>query len=119
VLALGQRRVILTMGQAGDRNDDAIRELTRAALGMRPDYLLINQLPGYERGRDITEPPAVIRAEALAKGMLPEQLFMLSNPLQAARQALELAQAGDVLVLLAHIQRQEILQLVHEFISRP
>lgn len=119
VLALGQRRVILMMGQAGDRSDEAIRELTRAALLMRPDFLLINELPGYERGRAITEPPAAIRAEALANGMVPEQLLMMPNPLQAARRALELAQDGDVLVLLAHIQRQETLQLVHEFISRP
>jgi len=119
VLALGQRRVILMTGQAGDRSDEAIRELTRAALLMRPDFLLINELPGYERGRAITEPPAAIRAEALANGMVPEQLLMMPNLLQAARRALELAQDGDVLVLLAHIQRQETLQLVHEFISRP
>jgi UDP-N-acetylmuramyl tripeptide synthase len=119
VLALGPKRVMLMMGQAGDRSDDAIRELARAALGMRPDVLLINELPGYERGRDISEPPAVIRAEALAHGMLPEQLLMMSSPLQAAQQALALAQGGDVLVLLAHIQRPEILRLVNAFVSRP
>ncbi len=118
LLALGQKRVILMMGQAGDRSDDAIRDLTRAAMVMRPDVLLINELPGYERGRDITVPPAVIRAEALANGMLPEQLIMSPSPLQAAEQALQLARDGDVLVLLAHIQRREILQLVHEFIAR-
>lgn len=119
VLALGPQRVILMMGQAGDRSDEAIRELTRAALHMRPDVLLINELPGYERGRPITEPPAVIRAEALANGLLPEQLAMMPNPLQAARHALKMARNGDMLVLLAHIQRQEILHLVHDFISQP
>lgn len=118
VLALGQQRVILMMGQAGDRSDDAIRELTRAALGMRPDFLLINELPGYERGRDITEPPAAIRAEALACGMKPEQLQMMPNPLESARQALSMARDGDVLVLLVHIQRQEILQLVNEYVQQ-
>ncbi|HET6564638.1 MAG TPA: cyanophycin synthetase, partial [Xanthomonadales bacterium] len=116
VTALQPGRVILMTGQAGDRDDEAIRELTRAALCMHPDVLLINQLPGYERGRPIDVPPAVIRAEALANGMLPEQLEIMQDPLHGTRRALELARAGDVLVLLAHIQRQEVLQLVHDFV---
>jgi UDP-N-acetylmuramyl tripeptide synthase len=119
VLALEPKRVILMMGQAGDRSDEAIRELTRAALQMRPDILLINELPGYERGRPVTEPPAVIRTEALANGMLPEQLHMMPDPLHSARHALEMSREGDLLVLLAHVQRKEILQLVHDFISKP
>jgi len=79
--------------------------------------LLIFELPGYERGRDIAEPPALIRAEALAMGMQAENLLMMPDPLTAARHALQHARSGDVLVLLALIQRREILQLVHDFVA--
>jgi cyanophycin synthetase len=114
---LGDKRVAVMLGQAGDRSDAAIRGIAQVAVGMQPDRLLVYQLPGYERGRDIAEPPALIRAEALSKGMPAERIEILPDPLTAARNMLENAKSGDVLVLLALIQRQEILQLVHEFIS--
>jgi UDP-N-acetylmuramyl tripeptide synthase len=117
VAALQPKRVIIMLGQAGDRSDASIRETTRSALAMHPGILLINALPGYERGRELEEVPRLIRDEALATGMREEQLRMLPNPLAAARVALSEARAGDVLVLLALTQRREILQLVHEYCS--
>lgn len=117
VRALGEKRVAVMVGQAGDRSDDAIRAIAQTAVSMQPDRLLIYQLPGYERGRDIMEPPALIKAEALAWGMPAEHIAMMADPLAAARNMLEHAQRGDVLVMLALIQRQQILQLVHDFIG--
>ncbi len=112
------RRVTIMLGQAGDRGDAAIRSMARAAVSMQPDRMLLYQLPGYERGRDIGEPPALMRAEALANGMAADSLLLMPDPLSAARNILQHAQSGDVLVLLALIQRREILQLVHEFIDK-
>lgn len=103
------------IGQAGDRSDAAIRGIARTAVAMQPDRLLIYQLPGYERGRDIAEPPALIRDEALAQGLPAGRIEMMNDPLAAAEKMLETAKPGDVLVLLALIQRQEILQRVHDF----
>jgi hypothetical protein len=73
------------------------------------------ELPGYERGRPLGEPPALIRDEALHSGMDAGRLVMHPDPLSAARDALALAQPGDALVLLALIQRREILQAVNDF----
>ena len=117
ISAMGGKRVTVMLGQAGDRSDEAIRSMARAALDMQPDRLLVYELPGYERGRDIGEPPALMRAEALANGMAADSLLLMPDPLSAARNILQHAQSGDVLVLLALIQRREILQLVHEFIG--
>jgi len=119
IRALHGKRVTVMMGQAGDRSDAAIRSISRAAVSMQPDRMLFYELPGYERGRDIREPPDLMRAEALAQGIAADDVLMMPDPLSAAQNILEHAQSGDILVLLALIQRREILQLVHEFLAKP
>jgi UDP-N-acetylmuramyl tripeptide synthase len=84
---------------------------------MSPGRLLVMQMPGYERGRPVNEVPELIRDEALARGMLAANIEIFNSPLAAARNALENARTGDVLVLLALTQRREVLDLVHGFID--
>lgn len=110
-------RVILLMGQAGDRLDKDIEDLTRAACAMKPDKLLISELPGYERGREPFAVPDVIRAAGLEAGIRSEIIRIFPDPKNATKQALEEAAPGDLLVLLALTQRQEALDLVHEFLK--
>jgi UDP-N-acetylmuramyl tripeptide synthase len=110
-------RVVLLMGQAGDRLDDDIAALVRAACGMRPDRLLVSELPGYERGREAFAVPQLIRQNALICGLREEQIEIFAEPRAATRYALDQARGGDLLVLLALTQRQEALALVHEFIG--
>ena len=117
VAALQATRVVLMMGQAGDRNDEAIIDLTRAGCAMQPDRLLVCEMPGYERGRMPGEVPELIRKAAVESGMSEVRINTFANPLAAARDALAGARHGDVLVFLALTQRQEILQLVHEYID--
>jgi UDP-N-acetylmuramyl tripeptide synthase len=118
VLALGQKRVSLMIGQAGDRTDEAIAGMTQSALRMQPDRLLVYELPGYERGRPLDEPTREIRRVALESGMAESQLVLMPNPLAAASAMLNDARAGDVLVLLALTNRREILQRVNEFVRQ-
>ena len=110
-------RVILLMGQAGDRLDKDIEALTRAACSMKPDSLLISELPGYERGREPFVVPDVIRAAGLKAGVRAATIRIFPDPKNATRQALKEAVPGDLLVLLALTQRQEALALVHEFLE--
>jgi UDP-N-acetylmuramyl tripeptide synthase len=117
VLQVGAQRVTLLMGQAGDRLDKDIADLVRAACSMNPDRLLVAELPGYERGRQAFEVPTFIRKQALELGISEDKIEIFSNPSEATAMALEQAQAGDLLVLLALTQRQEALSLVHEFIG--
>ncbi len=110
-------RVVLLMGQAGDRLDKDIGDLTRAACSMKPDQLLICELPGYERGREPFAVPRVIREAALQEGIPDDSISLFPGPKDATKQALEQARPGDLLVLLALAQRQEALALVHEFLE--
>jgi cyanophycin synthetase len=110
-------RVVLLMGQAGDRSDEDIAALVRAGCSMRPDRLLVSELPGYERGREPFTVPKLIRRDALECGLSENQIETFPEPRAATRHALDQARGGDLLVLLALTQRQEALKLVHEFIG--
>jgi cyanophycin synthetase len=110
-------RVVLLLGQAGDRSEQEIAGLVRAACGMQPDRLLVAELPGYERGRQPFEVPRLIRADALACGLDAARIELFPDPREATRHALDQARPGDLLVLLALTQRQEALSLVHAYIG--
>lgn len=107
----GKRR-LLVLGQAGDRDDEAIRELARAAWPLRPDRIIVKELPEMLRGRDPGEVPAVLRDELLSLGTAPESVTITGTELEAIRDALVWAQPGDLLLLLAHSQRNEVLALL-------
>jgi len=110
-------RVVLLMGQAGDRLDKDIADLVKAACSMNPDRLLVTGLPGYERGREPSEVPELIRKDAIESGIGEDRIELFNSPGQATEQALNQARPGDLLVLLALTQRNEALSLIHEFIS--
>jgi UDP-N-acetylmuramyl tripeptide synthase len=112
------QRVILLMGQAGDRPDKDITDLVKAACSIRLSQLLVVELPGYERGRKSFEVPELIRQEAVRSGISENAIEIFPNPREATAQALSRAKPGDLLVLLALTQRSAALSLVHEFIGK-
>lgn len=114
---VASERVVILLGQAGDRTDREIAGLVRAACEMRPGRLLVAELPGYERGRQPFEVPRLIREDALACGLDAASIEIFPDPREATRNALAQARPGDLLVLLALTQRKEALALVHAFIG--
>jgi cyanophycin synthetase len=110
-------RVILLIGQAGDRSDQEIFDLLHAACSMKPDQLLVAELPGYERGRKAFEVPELIRQEAMRLGIPANAIEIFSSPAEATASALSRAAAGDLLILLALMQRSEALSMVHKFLG--
>lgn len=107
----GKRR-LLVLGQAGDRDDEAIRELARAAWPLRPDRIVVKELPEMLRGRNPGEVPALLRDELLRLGAAPESVTIAGTELGGVREALAWARPGDLLILLAHSQRDEVLALL-------
>jgi len=117
VNAFHAERNIILMGQAGDRLDDDIDDLVRAACDLNPERLLVCELPGYERGRPSMEVPARIRDVAIAEGVSEEAIAIFSSPLEGVRSALAESRQGDCLVLLALSQRDEVLALIRDFVG--
>jgi len=117
VARVGSERVLLLLGQAGDRTDREIAGLVRAAFEMNPELLLVAELPGYERGRESFEVPRLIKEHALACGLPASRIEIFPDPVAATERALQWARPGDLLVLLALTQRQETLARIHSFID--
>lgn len=110
--ALPAARRLMVLSQAGDRSDEAIRDLARAAWELRPDRIVIKELPEMLRGRRLGEIPRLLEDELLRLGMPAAGLEHADSELDAARRALAWARAGDLLVLLVHKHRDEVLELI-------
>jgi UDP-N-acetylmuramyl tripeptide synthase len=110
--ALPSERRLVMIGQAGDRDDAAIRELARAALALRPDRLVVKEMDAYLRGRAPGEVPALM-ADELRRARLPEGA--ISTPgteIPAVLEALRWARPGDLLVLALHQERRRVQELL-------
>lgn len=104
------RRLVL-VGQAGDRNDEAIRALARAAWELQPDHVVVKDMEGYLRGRAPGEVPTLLADEFTRLGLPEESLSRPGDELPSVRRALEWARPGDLLVLAVHEDRRAVIDL--------
>jgi UDP-N-acetylmuramyl tripeptide synthase len=107
----GQRRLLL-IGQAGDRSDEAIRELARAAWKLRPDHVVVKEMETYLRGRPPGQVPALLADEFSRLGVSEEAISWAGPEIAGVRRALEWARPGDLLVLAVHEDRPAVLDLL-------
>ncbi|MGD9599816.1 MAG: Mur ligase family protein [Steroidobacteraceae bacterium] len=107
-------RLMLLLGQAGDRGDADIEALAAAAAAARPDVIVLKEMAAYLRGREPGEVPAILRRALTSGGVDAARLFDRDSELEAARTVLALARPGDVLLLLVHgyLARGEVVSLI-------
>ena len=103
------RRFVL-MAHAGDRSDDDIRGLARGACAMRPDVVVVAELDGYRRGRDVGEVPALLQAECLAQGVA--DVRRVDSPSDGVARIMDMVGPGDLALLLVHSERDRIFQML-------
>ncbi len=99
--ALPAKRRALCFGQAGDRPDDLIREMTRDAWAIGLDHVMVSELAVYHRGREHGDVFAVIQGEMLNCGARPEQIEHFEEEVDAFAAALAWARPGDLIIMLA------------------
>jgi len=109
---LAPKRLGLMVGQAGDRDNEAIVELARAAWALTPARIAVKELSDYLRGRQAGEVPGIIRDEVVRLGAPAETVSVHLDELDATRDLFMWAQAGDLLLLSTLEQRQAVLDLV-------
>jgi hypothetical protein len=85
------------MGQAGDRDDGAIRDFARSAWRFHPDRIVLKEMEKYLRGRAYGEVTALLEAEFLRLGASPEAIGRAESEFEAVVAALEWARPGDLL----------------------
>lgn len=110
--SLPAERRLIVIGQAGDRSDNAIRELAGIAWSFQPDHVIVKEMRSLLRGRQAGEVPEILEDELRRLGTAPEALERAGSDLEAARMALEWARPGDLLVLLVHTQRDEVMEVL-------
>ncbi len=107
------RRLVL-LGQAGDRDDESLRALARAAWSAHPDRIVIKELPQHLRGRETGEVPAVLEDEFRRLGAPPERVVRTESEMAGVRHALGWARVGDLLLLPVQGEREATLQLLRK-----
>lgn len=113
--ALPAKRRCVLVGQAGDRDDDAIRQLPRLVWQrLAPERVVIKELPDHLRGRPPGEVPALIDDELRRLGASDVHLDHAPDEVDAVDRALAWARPGDLLLLLIHEQRQDVLARLHQ-----
>ena len=107
-------RRLVVIGQAGDRDDAAIREMARAALALRPDRVVAKEMDAYLRGRERGVVPGII-ADELQRAGLPEAAVAVSpGELPAVEDALDWARPGDMLILMLNQERNRVEELLRQ-----
>lgn len=99
--ALPAKRRALCFGQAGDRPDELIREMTRDAFQIGLDQVVVSELAQYHRGREHGDVFNVIRGELLSLGMDAGQIEHYEEETESLAAALAWAGEGDLVIMLA------------------
>ncbi len=115
---LSPSRWLITLGQAGDRDDETIREMARIAWNAGADHFIINDLLGKLRGRKPGEVPLLLEQELLRLGAPATAIEHAASEDDSVEKALGWAQEGDLLLLLLYEDRSRSLDLLRDLSSR-
>jgi cyanophycin synthetase len=92
-------RKIVVLAMPGDRRDEDVREVARLAAGHFDHYIC--RRDDNPRGRGPREVPEMLRAALLENGVAEGAIEIVETEEPANAAALEMARAGDLLLLLA------------------
>jgi cyanophycin synthetase len=106
--ALPAKRRLLAFAQAGDRTDASIRELARSAWSIGLNEVIVSELEAYARGRPAGEVYGLIREELIKCGARQEQMRHFMQETESLDAALDWAQPGDLIIMLALGAREAI-----------
>jgi UDP-N-acetylmuramyl tripeptide synthase len=110
--AMNPKRVLITTGQAGDRDDASLKSLSTTIAKARPDRIIVKELDDYLRGREPGEVSAIIIDQLQRAGLPEESIVRSDSEMSAIRQALSWAEAGDLLLLITHSKRSGVVSFM-------
>lgn len=105
---LPRERLLVSFGQAGDRTDQALRDLSDALADQGPDKVIVKEMNKYHRGREAGEIPALLRDQLLTRGLREEQLTAATSEDEVLAQTLEWLRPGDLAILFVHSDIERI-----------
>jgi UDP-N-acetylmuramyl tripeptide synthase len=117
--ALPGKRRVLCFGHAGDRPDDLLQEVTRDAWSIGLDRVIVSELAKYHRGREHGDIFRVLREELLRIGAKEDQIEHNEEEIESFRSALDWAEPGDVVIMIALASRDAVQDLLEEMGATP
>ncbi len=106
--AIPAKRRVLCFGQAGDRTDQLIRDMTRDAWAIGLDRVIVSELATYHRGRQHGEVFTVIQDALIGAGADASQIEYHEEEMTSFSAALEWAKPGDLVIMLALSSATEV-----------
>ena len=110
---LTAKRKLLINGQAGDRSDEDIKELACESVdGVDFDKIIIKLMKKYNRGRETGEAANILKQQYIDSGVEEQKITLIEQEIDAVTQAIEWSQPGDLLIMLVHEDRNQVLELL-------
>ena len=106
------KRKLLLIGQAGDRSNDDIAGLVKSAAQIKPDQVIIAEIPKYLRGRKAGEIPNVISTCFLENGINEKAIQYADDILDGIKKSIQYAEQDDLLILLCLDQKKEAFHYI-------
>lgn len=101
-------RLCVSIGQAGDRSNDALDALAEAVFTAAPEYVLLRQIAGYERGRGVDEVPKRLQSHLIRQGFDADKTAICVDEVDSLSKAEAWANGTDLVVHLIHLQRDPV-----------
>lgn len=117
--ALPARRRLLAFSQAGDRPDPLIQDMVTEAWSIGLNRVLVSELAHYHRGREHGEVFDIIHDKFIALGAMPDQIQHFELETEALSEAIGWAEAGDLIIMLALDQRDEVQAMLQAQLYKP
>ena len=111
---LPAKQKYLLIGQAGDRSDQDIIELTQGAIRFKPDTVATMDMVEYLRGREFGETAVIIKETCIKSGIKGSSITHFSSPSEGAKFIIDQLLPGDLVLLLALAEREKIFQFLQD-----
>ncbi|MCJ8272799.1 MAG: Mur ligase, partial [Psychrosphaera sp.] len=109
------KRKWVMLSAGGDRSDEDITVMTEAAMVMKPDHLMSAELHIYLRGRAVGTIPNLMGNIAKKHGLPDDAIHTKDSPFEAAKFIIDNLQEGDLALLLVLAEREEIVELIEQY----
>jgi UDP-N-acetylmuramyl tripeptide synthase len=116
--AMPAQRRLITLGMAGDRSDESIRDFVRTAWSARPDRVILKEMEIHLRGRELGVVPDLMADELRRIGVPENRIARASTEVEATRLALAWAEPGDLLLLSVLAERDQVIELLGGMVRR-
>ena len=104
----GYERLAISLGQAGDRTDDAILGLSKAVVDANPDQVMVRSIAGYERGRGLDDVAELMQQQLTDLGFDAQRIEHCADEVTSMKHAHNWSRGNDLVLHLIHIQREPV-----------